>query len=162
MGLGAGRVGGRRAQATARSRGPSPPCQPERRWRLLSRLLFRGFCGVTVTCASGTGCSGRSARARGLARPSAQPARGRPSPLSRPPAGPLAYLGARTPGASLAGACLWAAQLRWPLVFSEQRVDPSMAAWPGSYPDVSWGPPHPRQHPALKIGRIPPGWNARR
>lgn len=87
MGLGAGRVGGRRAQATARSTGPNPPCQPERRWRLLSRLLFRGLCGVTVTCASGTGCSGRSARARGLARPSAQPARGRPSPLSRPPAG---------------------------------------------------------------------------
>lgn len=75
------RVSGSRARATARSRGPSLPCQPERRWRPLSRLLFRGFCGVTVTCASGTGCSGRSARARGLARPSAQPARGRPSSL---------------------------------------------------------------------------------
>lgn len=81
------RVGGNRARATASSRGPRPPCQPERRWRPLSRLLFRGFCGVTVTCASGTGCSGRSARARGLARPSAQPAQGRPSLLSRAPAG---------------------------------------------------------------------------
>ena len=90
------------------------------------------------------------------------PARAGPPFSALPPARrPPAYLGARIPGASLPGACLWAAQLRWPLVFSEQRVDPSMAAWPGSYPDVSWGPLHPRQHPALKIGRIPPRWNAR-
>lgn len=70
------------------------------------------------------------------------PARAGPPFFALPPArGPPAYLRACIPGASLPGACLWAAQLRRPLVVSEQRVDPSMAAWRGPYLDVSWGPP---------------------
>lgn len=62
--------------------GPGPSVPAERR-RPLSRPLFGGFCGVTVTCASRTGCSGRCARAGGRPRSSAQPAPGHPPPLSR-------------------------------------------------------------------------------
>ena len=73
------------------------------------------------------------------------PARAGPPSSALPPApparGPAAYLRDPSPGASLPGRSGRAALLRWPPVFSELRVEPSIGAWRVQYPDINGGPP---------------------